>query len=144
MYKRIIGDNGSSFSHRDLMSRIKAVCCNITIRAYKFSIPSGTKSITAILDNPEIVFLRNSRYLGKVVRNSQSMSYHDKFRLFRNCFFNFPNIDIECFNIDINKNRCDSILNSGINGRRESKRYGDVFITTFEGSILKNVGGERS
>ena len=92
----IVGQYCPAFTHGHVVGRVEAECGQIAESARVFSIVPRAKSITVILNEPEIVIVCYLGYSAEIGWVSKGMGNENRFSFICNCFFKEVCPDVVC------------------------------------------------
>ena len=119
------------------MRRIKAQCADISEATNQLPLIGRTKSIAAVLNQPEVMFGSESRNRIEVERIPQRVRKNNCLRPRRNRRLQLRNIDVICRKLHIHEDRHKPVLENRIDGRGKSSGHGDNFIARPKPAIAK-------
>ncbi|MNG19186.1 hypothetical protein D3C84_1033190 [compost metagenome] len=110
---------------------VKTHGADITKGTRHLAVKTRTQGIAAIFNQPQVIFIGNFTHLRQVKQVAQGVRHHDCLGFFSDCCLNQLWVDVIGWNIDIDKHRHQTILDSRVNRGREARSNGNHLITGF-------------
>ncbi len=138
-----VGQHAAALAHGDVVGGVKAHGREISICSNQSSVICRSDRVTAVFDQPEVMFFCERRHGREVKGVAQRMGEDHQPRAGAECRFQLRDIGVVRARCNVDEYRYQSVLNQRVDRGRESCCHGDRFVAGLQSSVSERLRRQR-